>query len=128
MWRYVVLVIAALISAPLFEVLSMVWLRLLPASADLTGNYVATVAAPVALCLHFMWALALWKLFEPIANRGSVVFVGTHAMAQGALLAVLGNHVGDVIAVTAVVALSGTMVMGAFSRYIWCPHCAYPPV
>ena len=49
MVRILILVVAGVLAAPLQEVLGVVWMRALPLSVDLTGNYLLMVTMPVVI-------------------------------------------------------------------------------
>ncbi|MFV2091034.1 MAG: hypothetical protein ACC642_10265 [Pseudomonadales bacterium] len=127
MVRILLLIVAGLISAPLMEVLSVIWFRTLPAGIDLTANYFLSVVLPMALILHFIMALLLWKVFEPDPKRYCTIYVGTHVLTEAAMLTILGNPMADVALFCLTVIASGALVMTVFSRYFWCPACAAPP-
>jgi hypothetical protein len=124
--RYSVLILMGALSAPLMEVFSMLWLKLLPGSADLTANYFTAVALPVALFLHFSMALILWKLFEPAPVPGGAAYISAHLIAQGILLGMLHNPPADIAIFLAVLLASGCLMIFVFNRYFWCPACAGP--
>ncbi len=126
MIRYAVLLVMGVLSAPLMEVLSMLWLQILPASADLTASYFTAVVLPVALFLHFAMALILWKAFEPAPVRGGAVYLSAHLITQGLLLNLFHNPAADIAAFLAVLLASGCLMIFVFNRYFWCPHCAGP--
>lgn len=124
MIRYPVLILMGALSAPLMEVLSMLWMQILPASADLTANYFTAVVLPVALCLHFVMALVLWKAFEPAPLTGGAVYLGTHLLVQGIMLNAFFNPPLDILIFLAVLLTSGSLMIFVFNRYFWCPRCA----
>ena len=124
MVRYPVLVLAGLLSAPLMEILGMLWLDLVPAEADLTASYFSTVVLPVAIVVHFLAALVCWKAFEPAPKSGSIVYLLSHMTAQGAMLATFNNPLGDIVAFLGVLLASGSVILFVFHRYFWCPQCA----
>lgn len=124
MIRYAVLLVMGVLSAPLIELLSMVWLQILPSGADLTANYFTAVVLPVALFLHFSMALILWKAFEPAPIPGGVTYLGAHLIAQGLMLNMFHNPPADIAAFLAVLLASGCLMIFVFNRYFWCPHCA----
>lgn len=124
MIRYAVLLLMGVLSAPLMEVLSMLWLKLLPANADLTASYFTAVVLPVALFLHFAMALILWKAFEPEPIKGGVIYLGAHVITQGLMLNTFFNPPADIAAFLAVLLASGSLMVFVFNRYFWCPHCA----
>ncbi|MEM8768875.1 MAG: hypothetical protein AAGE43_15615 [Pseudomonadota bacterium] len=126
MVRYPVLVLAGLLSAPLMEVLSMLWLNLVPAEADLTASYFPMVVLPVAIVVHFLAALVCWKAFEPAPKAGGVVYLAAHLAAQGAMLATFNNPAGDIAAFLGILLASGSVILFVFDRYFWCPQCAGP--
>ena len=114
------------LSAPLMEVLSMLWLKILPANADLTASYFTAVVLPMALLLHFAMALILWKAFEPEPIRGGAIYLTAHLVTQGLMLAVFHNPVADIALFLAVLLASGCLMVFVFNRYFWCPQCAGP--
>jgi hypothetical protein len=124
MIRYPVLVVMGLISAPLMEIMGMLWMQLLPAGIDLTANYFTAVVLPVALCLHFLMAVILWKAFEPAPKSGGAVYLGTHMAAQAVMLNGLLNPPADIAVFLAILLFSGTLMIFVFNRYFWCPQCA----
>ena len=126
MTRYAILILMGVLSAPLMEVLSMLWLQILPANADLTGSYFTAVVLPMALLLHFAMALILWKAFEPAPIKGGAVYLGTHLIAQGLMLNTFFNPPADILAFLAVLLASGCLMVFVFNRYFWCPQCAGP--
>ncbi len=126
MVRYPILVLAGLLSAPLMEVLGMLWLDVVPAEADLTASYFPTVVLPVAIVVHFLAALILWKAFEPAPKPAGVVYLLSHMAAQGAMLATFNNPPGDILAFLGILLLSGSVILFVFDRYFWCPQCAGP--
>lgn len=126
MIRYPVLILMGALSAPLTEVLSMVWLQILPTGVDLTANYFTAVLLPVALLLHFAMALVLWKAFEPAPIRGGVAYLSAHLITQGLMLNMFLNPAADIAAFLAVLLASGSLVIFVFNRYFWCPQCAGP--
>ncbi len=126
MIRYLILVVAGLVSAPLMEVGSLVWMDAAPIYLDLTANYFVMVVLPVALLVHFSMALICWKAFEPITPRGAPVYLGTHLAAQAAMLSVLGNPLMDILPFLITLLVSGSLILFVFTRYFWCPRCAGP--
>ena len=64
MVRIPVLILFGLLSAPLMELLSVIWMRTAPMAMDLTANYFAMVVLPAALVLHFVIALLLGELAD----------------------------------------------------------------
>jgi hypothetical protein len=124
--RYALLILMGVLSAPLMELLSMLWLKLMPTSADLTANYFTAVALPVALFLHFAMALILWKAFEPAPIPSGAAYLTAHLIAQGILLKVFFNPAADIAAFLAVLLASGCLMIFVFNRYFWCPQCAGP--
>ena len=114
------------LSAPLMEIFSMLWLKLLPGSADLTANYFTAVVLPVALFLHFSMALILWKVFEPAPIPGGAAYISAHLIAQGIMLSLFHNPPADIAAFLAVLLASGCLMIFVFNRYFWCPACAGP--
>ena len=126
MIRFPVLLVAGLVSAVLMELASMAWMQLIPAGTDLTANYFLMVVLPVALVLHFLMALLLWKAFEPAPKTGGALYLGTHIITQGTLLFLLGNPVTDIVQFCATLLVSGVMILFVFNRYFWCPHCVGP--
>ena len=126
MIRYAVLILMGVLSAPLMEVLSMLWLKLMPTSADLTASYFTAVVLPVALLLHFAMALILWKAFEPAPIPGGAAYLAAHLIAQGLMLRVFFNPTADIAAFLAVLLASGCLMIFVFNRYFWCPQCAGP--
>ena len=127
MIRFPVLVVAGLLSAVLMDLGSIGWMRLMPPGLDLTANYFLMVVLPVALVLHFAMALLLWKAFEPSPGSSSVVYLGTHLVAQAALLKVFLNPLNDILIYLLVILASGAVVLFVFNRYFWCPTCAAVP-
>jgi hypothetical protein len=71
-------------------------------------------------------ALVGWKAFEPDPKVGGAVYLGTHLLAQTALLATLGNPVSDIAMSVLVLLVSGSLVLFVFNRYFWCPQCLGP--
>lgn len=126
MIRYPILILAGLLSAPLMEFASMAWMKIMPQSADLTANYFPAVVLPVALLLHFVVALALWKAFEPAPKSGGAVYLGCHVVAQALLLNSFHNPMADIAMFVLMLLISGTLVLFIFNRYFWCPQCAGP--
>lgn len=126
MIRYPILIFAGLLSAPLMEIISMIWMQIMPLTADLTANYFATVVLPVALLLHFLMALALWKAFEPAPRSGGVTYLGCHVAAQVAMLSYFHNPVADIALFALMLMISGGLMLFVFNRYFWCPLCAGP--
>ncbi|MGD8417783.1 MAG: hypothetical protein PVH91_12050 [Pseudomonadales bacterium] len=124
MIRYPILVVAGLLSAPLLDIGSVVWMRLMPMSLDLTANYILMVVLPVVLILHFSMALILWKAFEPAPFPGSAVYLGTHAASQTLMLTLLNNAPMDIVEVVLTLLASGTLILYVFNRYFWCQACA----
>lgn len=127
MIRIPALILAGLLSAPLMEVLSFFWMQIVPLNVDLTANYFVMVVLPMALVLHFLLALLCWKAFEPAPGAGSVIYLGTHMLAQGTMLTVLGNPALDVAFFCLALLTSGSLVLFVFNHYLWCPRCAAPP-
>jgi len=124
MIRYPVLVVMGLLSAPLMEIISMICMHLLPASFDLTANYFTAVVLPMALFLHFLMALILWKAFEPAPRSGGAVYVGAHMAAQAVMLNSFFNPPADIALFLTIILGSGTLMIFVFNRYFWCPQCA----
>jgi len=124
--RYLLLVLAGMISAPLMDIGSIVWMNLLPADLDLTANYFLMVVLPVALIVHFVAALVLWKAFEPAPKPAAATYLGTHIATQIFWLANFGNPVTDIAAFSVVLLASGSGVLYVFNRYFWCPACIEP--
>lgn len=124
MIRYPILVVAGLLSAPLLDIGSVLWMRLMPMSLDLTANYILMVVLPVVLVLHFSMALILWKAFEPAPFPGSATYLGTHAAAQAFMLALLNNPPMDIVEVVLTLLASGTIILYVFDRYFWCQACS----
>lgn len=126
MFRIPLLILAGLLSAPLMEVAGFLWLRAAPAEIDLTANYFSMVILPMALLVHFLVCLVFWKVFERTPRVGGVVYVGTHAVAQAALLAALANPLMDIATYCTILLISGGLTQFVFHRYFWCPQCAGP--
>ncbi len=126
MIRYPVLILMGVLSAPLMEVLSMLWLQLLPTNADATANYFTAVVLPVALTLHFAMALILWKAFEPAPIPGGAAYLSAHVITQGIMLTLFHNPLADIVAFLGVLLASGCLMIFVFDRYFWCPKCAGP--
>ena len=126
MLRNLLLILAGLLSAPLMEVGSVVWMRILPGAMDLTASYFAMVVLPVALVLHFLSALLLWKAFEPAPKKGGTIYLTTHIVTQATVLSLSGNPVMDVLSFCVVLLLSGSLMLFVFNRYFWCPQCTGP--
>lgn len=124
MIRYPVLLLMGALSAPLMEIMSMFWMGILPASVDLTANYFTAVVLPVALCLHFIMAIVLWRAFEPAPVKGGALYLGAHMLVQGVMLNGFFNPPMDILAFLAVLLASGSLMIFVFNRYFWCPHCA----
>jgi len=127
MIRFPVLILAGILSAPLMDLGSVAWMRILPAGFDLTANYFLMVVLPVALVLHFAVALLLWKAFEPSPGVSGIVYVGTHLTAQAVMLTLFLNPIHDILIYLLVILASGTVVLFVFNRYFWCPTCAAVP-
>ena len=121
--RIPLLLAVGLICAPLMEFGTLFWFEALPAGMDLTGNYFLMVVLPVALVLHFVVALALWKVFEPAPRQGAAIFLATHVVAQALLLNQFNNPVGDILSYCLVLMVTGGGVLFVFNRYFWCPEC-----
>jgi len=121
--RIPLLVLAGLICAPLMEFGTMFWFEALPASMDLTGNYFLMVVLPVALVLHFLMALVLWKVFEPAPRQGTALFLSAHVVAQALLLNQFNNPPTDILIYCLVLIASGSAVLFVFNRYFWCQEC-----
>ena len=117
-------ILAGLLSAPLTDALSILWMNLAPADLDLTGSYFLSVVLPAVLFLHLVMACVLWKAFEPEPTRNPVIYVATHAVAQAAMLNLFNNPAADILTIIAIVIVSGTAVMALFRRYFWCEHCS----
>ena len=126
MIRYPVLVLAGVLSAPLLEIIGMIWMQIMPMSADLTANYFATVVLPAALFLHFVMALVLWKAFEPAPKSGGAVYLGCHIATQAVMLNFFHNPPADIAMFALMLLLSGGLMLFVFNRYFWCPQCAGP--
>ena len=126
MIRYAVLILMGALSAPLMEILSIIWLQILPANADLTASYFSAVVLPMALFLHFTMALVLWKAFEPAPVRGGAVYLGAHLITQGLMLNAFFNPPADIAAFLGILLASGCLMIFVFDRYFWCPKCAGP--
>ena len=126
MVRIPVLILFGLLSAPLMEVLSVIWMRTAPMAMDLTANYFAMVVLPAALVLHFVIALLLWKAFEPNPKVGGAIYLGTHIATQASILTYLGNPAADVALFCLTLLGSGGLILFVFDRYFWCPHCIPP--
>ena len=126
MIRYPVLILMGALSAPLIEILSMVWLQILPANADVTASYFTAVLLPVTLVLHFSMALLLWKAFEPAPYKGGAVYLGAHLITQGLMLHTFHNPPADIATFLAILLASGALMIFVFDRYFWCPQCAGP--
>ena len=126
MIRILLIVLAGVVSAPLQEVVGIIWMRIIPSDLDLTANYFSSVVFPAALILHFAMALILWKLLEPQPKRNGSIYVGTHVLTQATLLTLLGNPPADIAMTCTAVLVSGALVMTVFNRYFWCPKCAGP--
>jgi len=124
MFRIPILLLAGLLSAPLMEVFSVMWMRIVPAEIDLTANYFVMVVLPMALLLHFIMALVLWKPFESRPRVGGVVYVGAHVITQATMLTLLGNPPFDVALYVLMLLISGGLIQFVFHRYFWCPACA----
>jgi hypothetical protein len=102
----------------------MLWMKLLPVSVDLTANYFSAVVLPMALCLHFLMALVLWKAFEPAPRTGGAIYVGAHMVAQGLMLNAFFNPPADIALFLGILLASGSLMIFVFNRYFWCPQCA----
>ena len=126
--RIPILLIAGLASAPLMEIFGVLWMRSAPVEVDLTANYFLMVVLPVALLVHFLFCLVLWKLFEPSPKVGGATYVGTHILAQASLLTSLSNPPADVAVYCLILFISGGFTQFIFHRYFWCPQCAGPPL
>lgn len=124
MIRFPVLLLAGLLSAPLMDLGSVAWMQMMPPSIDLTANYFAMVVLPVALILHFTVALVCWKAFEPSPLAGSVVYLGTHLVAQALMLNLLLNPLADILVYDLILLGTGSTILFVFNRYFWCPACA----
>lgn len=124
--RFPALILAGLLSMPLMEVFSVLWLQAAPVSLDLTANYFLMVVLPAALVLHFLMAVLLWKAFEPNPKIGGAVYLGTHIITQVTELTLLGNPLADVVSYGLVLLFSGSLILYVFDRYFWCPQCAGP--
>lgn len=124
MIRFPVLLLAGLLSAPLMDLGSVAWMQMMPPSIDLTANYFAMVVLPVALILHFAVALICWKAFEPSPLAGSVVYLGTHLVAQALMLNLLLNPLADILVYDLILLGTGSTILFVFNRYFWCPACA----
>jgi hypothetical protein len=124
--RIPILILAGLLSVPLMEIAGILWMRAAPLNIDLTANYFAMVVLPMALLVHFLACLALWKIFEPSPKVGGVTYVGTHVVAQSAALTLMGNPPMDVLVYCIILLFSGSLTQFVFHRYFWCPHCAGP--
>ena len=66
-------ILAGLLSAPLTDALSVLWMNLAPADLDLTGSYFLSVVLPAVLFLHLVMACVFWKAFEPEPTRNPVI-------------------------------------------------------
>ncbi len=126
MIRYPVLVLAGVLSAPLLEIVGMLWMQIMPLSADLTANYFAGVVLPAALFLHFVMALVLWKAFEPAPKKGGATYLSCHIITQAVMLNFFHNPVADIAMILLMVLVSGSLMLFVFNRYFWCPQCAGP--
>ncbi len=124
MIRYPVLILMGALSAPLLEILAMFWMQVLPAGFDLTAHYFTAVVLPVALFLHFVMAIVLWKAFEPAPLSGGAAYLGTHLLVQGIMLKGFFNPPLDIVYFLSVLLMSGCLMLFVFNRYFWCPHCA----
>jgi len=124
MIRYPILIFAGLLSAPLLEIASIIWMQIMPQSADLTANYFPTVVLPVALLLHFIMALVLWKAFEPAPKSGGATYLGCHVVTQIIMLNYFHNPAADIAMFVLMLLISGGLVLFVFNRYFWCPQCA----
>ena len=124
MIRFPVLVLAGLLSAVLMDLGSVAWMQILPPRFDLTANYFIMVVLPVALVLYFVVALVFWKAFEPSPGVSAVVYLGTHLVAQAALLNYFFNPLSDILFYLLILLGSGSLVLFVFRRYFWCPACA----
>ena len=102
----------------------MVWMQIMPTSADLTANYFAVVVLPTALFLHFVMALLLWKAFEPAPRSGGAVYLGCHIVTQALMLNYFQNPAADIAMFVLTLLISGSLMLFVFNRYFWCPHCA----
>ena len=126
MIRFPILILMGVLSAPLADLLSIVWLQILPSSVDLTASYFTAVVLPVVLLLHFSMALILWKAFEPAPIPGGAAYLGAHLVSQGLMLNMFFNPPADIAAYLAIVLASGCLMIFVFNRYFWCPQCAGP--
>jgi hypothetical protein len=124
--RIPILILAGFVSVPLMEIAGFLWMRAAPAGIDLTANYFAMVVLPMALLVHFLACLALWKIFEPSPKVGGATYVATHVVAQASALTLMGNPPMDVLTYCSMLLVSGGVTQFVFHRYFWCPACAGP--
>ncbi len=124
MIRFPVLIFAGLLSAPLLDLGSIVWMKFLPPGLDLTANYFLMVVLPVVLVLHFTMALVLWKAFEPSPFLSSVAYLGSHLITDAVMLKLVMNPLTDILIYLLIILASGSSVLFVFNRYFWCRTCA----
>ena len=112
-------IIAGLLSVPLTEILTVIWLTNAPADLDMTATFFSSVVFPAVLSIHLLMMLIFWKALSRNPVRNCLLYVATHVVAQGLMLNFFGNPLRDIAIYVGIICLSGLLISAVFRRYLW---------
>ena len=119
MLRATLSVLAGILAVPLCEIFAVIWMTTAPADIDLTGSYFLSIVIPSVVLVHLLLTLLFWKALAGNPLRNCTLFIGTHALFQGAAVTYLANPPADVAAYVGIILASGLLISIVFRRYFW---------